>query len=87
VNAALSTALAVLGVVAAIWAAFVAAKSNARETRRARNEEITNAVRMALDPKEAELARKEVVITDLRQTIRDRDRRIEQLEDDLRGGR
>jgi TolA-binding protein len=86
-NTALSTALAVLGVVAAIWAAFVAAKSNARETRRARNEEIVNAVRMALDPKEAELARKEIVITDLRQTIRDRDRRIEQLEDDLRGGR
>lgn len=86
-SAQIATVLSVLGVVAAIWAAYVAAKSNARETRRARNEEIVNAVRMAREPLEAEVARKEVVISDLRQTVRDRDRRIEQLEDDLRGAR
>lgn len=78
-NAALTTVASLLGVLIAIVGAYFAARSNARENRRLRNQEIADAVRAAVDPLNAAIAFRD-------QTILQRDRRIEQLEDQLRGG-
>jgi cell division protein FtsB len=72
-----ATIIAIIAVVISAVPLYYLARSNARETARQRAEATGKAVAAVAAPLQAEIA-------ELKQTVRDRDRRIERLEDQLR---
>lgn len=83
-NPAVSTLIAVLGVIIAAIPIYYLARSNAREAKRMREADTQRAVSAATGPLKQDLIEARQREIELRTTLRERDRRIDELEDELR---
>lgn len=77
----------IVTIFAGLAGVYYLARQSAREQERQRQAVIDGAVKAAKDPLITELKENRLLLRDKDLTIRERERRIEQLEDELRRGR